>query len=168
MRYYDPNRHRWLDESAVLTLPAIDQLVPVRGAESGDEWFAYIPWTGESRRLSDLSDDARASVLSETVRADLIETLLTRCADVRALEQVPPMIESDAQAVLDASVMAFAGPSFDAQVAVTKARARGFTGSEVAFALSTLDDSGALSDALDGIEVISVGQVLDTMRAHTG
>lgn len=167
MPLYDPYRRRCLAEVDVQTLPPVGVVVPTRGRTAGDPWFAHMPWTGESVRIEDLPESVQGDVRAAIRSNDLRERLLQRCDDVRGLDQVPPMDETEALAVLSEAVEARRAGWADVDLAVSTAKARGFGDSEVALALATLEDEPTLSDALDGVEVVSVSRIAEKMRART-
>lgn len=171
MPRYDPIRRRMLAAEDVQQLDAIGPMagyVPTRGRDPGAPWFVWLAWTNESRRIEDLPPSLRDDVRLVVHAADVSERLLQRCDDVRGLDLVPAMSESHAALALhDARDLHERDwPAVDAAIAA--ARKRGFKTSEIAIALERLEDAPALSDALDGVEVVSVKQIAESMRARPG
>lgn len=149
-------------------LAATDGMVPTRGRGPDDPWFLHRSWTNESFRIQDAPQHIQEGVAKEIRGFDLRAKLLQRCDDVQGLGHVPPMDASDSTRVLSEAIEQHADEREAVAVAVMAAKSKGFADSTIAFALSSLEDAATLSDALDGVEVVSVSQLADEMRARPG
>lgn len=159
MYVYDPVRRVRLQESDVETLDRVGVFVPFR-PKGETYWLALIPWTNETRRIADLPEYVRADVEKQIAHYEVVQGVLARCAGVREFGRTVPLDESEADRILAGVV------DHDQLVAVQVSRAKGFSSSEIAFALDDPHDDRALNDALDGVEVVSVGQIVEEMRAR--
>lgn len=165
MKVYDPVQRRFFTEEDVIRLVTGLTVEAVRGRGPDDPWFAHVPWTNETRRIEDLPQSVQEDLRREIGRFDLRHRLLQRCDDARGLGHVPPMDEAEAQDLLQEARTAYDADPMGVELAISAARVKGFRSSEIAFALRSLDSVPTLSDALDGVEVVSVRQLAEEMRA---
>lgn len=166
MKVYDPVQRRFFAPQDTIQLPPCGVVVPVRGRGPDDPWFAHLPWTNETQRIEDLPLPVQEDVRREIGRFDLRHRLLQRCDDARGLDHVPPMDEVEADGLLQEARKPYEGDPLGLEQALAAARSAGYRTSEIAFALGALDSVPTLSDALDGVEVVSVRQLAEEMRAR--
>lgn len=164
MKVWDPVQRRVFAQVDVQQLPAIGVVVPTRGRGPDDPWFAHVLWTNESRRIEDLPASLQEDVRRAIARNDLQERLLQRLSE---LDAVAPLEEAEAVGALARACEVVGLADSEVEAVISRARASGFTTSEIALALSSLEDATTLSDALDGVEVVSVGRIAAKMRAST-
>lgn len=169
MDCYDPVSRRLLvcspqDPHALVTLPPVGIFTPTRANDPGSPWFVRNVWRNESLVIAELPEGVRAEVTRAIATSELCERLARACADAREAADVPPMDESDASLSLESACEGV--EAGDVALVIESVRARGFCTSEIAFALHSLHAEPALSDALDSVEVVSVRQLAEKLRAR--
>lgn len=170
MKLYDPIKRRNVVREDCAVYDSVLAWTPVCPGDGNlmYGWFAVFDWTGESVAPDDLPEPVRIECERVIRRRNLVDRLTERCRVVRGLGQAPPMREEEARQLLERVIWLTDHLRVDLRIAIDVARARGFTTTEVAFALDTLEDAVALREALQNVEVVNASQLVEMMRAHTG
>lgn len=164
MNVYDPVGQCWREPREVVTLGEVDGLTVVRpiGARY---WFGLRAWTNESVAEGFVAPELRQRMAELFLGAVLAEDVSRRCSELRSLQQVPPMESVEADAMLTEALGEMV-EQVGLLFAVESAQSRGYSSSEIAFALRTLQAAPTLTEILQGIEVVSVRDLAARVRTR--